>query len=1075
MKKSAFTKDLFMDIKKSKGRFFSILAIIALGVAFFSGIKSAPIAMKETADKYYDDYNFMDFTLYSTLGFNDEDIKEISNLNGVLEVYPTYSLDALIKVNSSEIVLKVMEMPINNDDFINEYRLIEGRFPSNEKECVIEAGKLNDLNISIGDTINLASGTNEGLEESLNNITYTVVGKVQTPNYLSYEKGTSEIGNGKVSSFIVIPEGNFKLEAYTEVYLTVFDSKELNTYSNKYEDLINTIKPNIEELGNKRSNIRFNEIIDKAKEEIEENRVKLEKEKQKGLLELKDANEKLANAENIIQNSEVELLNQENIFKETILQAENELSLNEEKIASGRIELHKAKKEFEDKKTLAYEKINKAKLAKDTLEDKVKEIDKDIISIEAILKDPNLETNEQETLNNQLNNLKSSKDDINLNIDNIRAEIISGENQIKDGQEILNSKEIFFNNSEDLINEKKKELILSKESAIKEFEDNKKKLENSKIELTKNREEYNNSKEKFNKEILDAENKITKAEEDLKNLPEGKWYVLDRDSHYSFVDYENNAESIDKLAKVFPIFFFLVAALVCLTTMTRMVDEQRINIGTLKALGYSKYKIISKYIIYAFLASFIGSIVGLAIGFTLFPIIIFNAYGIMYSLPKIELGFNLQIALIIIIIAVLVTTIASFSACYKELMETPSVLMRPRAPKIGKRILLERFTRFWNNLSFTGKVTTRNIFRYKKRFLMTVFGIAGCTALILTGFGVKDSIKTIVDRQFGYILKYNLSINLDKEISNIEKENTISDINNINEIKNTLMVLSNNIKIYTDKGEKDGYIIVPENTSNFDDFINLENRKSKEKISLTDEGIIISEKVAKQSNIDIGDFVNIGLDNSTYYLKVIGIAENYTFNYIYMNNEYYKKIFNKEPVYNTILANTEKIQNDKDFSKGLMEHESIKGVSFNTSIKENFDNTIKSLNSVVLIMIISAGALAFIVLYNLTNVNISERIREIATIKVLGFYDKEVSAYIYRENIILTILGIFFGGFIGAFLHRFIMITVEIDNMMFGRNIDYKSFIYSALLTIIFSVMVNIAMYYKLKKVQMVESLKSVD
>ena len=878
MKKSAFTKDLFMDIKKSKGRFFSILAIIALGVAFFSGIKSAPIAMKKTTDKYYDDYNFMDFTVYSTLGFNDEDIKEISNIDGISEVFPTHSLDALIKIDSSEVVLKVMEMPLDNDNFVNKYRLIEGRFPSNEKECVIEAGKINDLNISIGDTINLISGTKKSLDENLNNTSYTVVGKVQTPNYLSYEKGTSEIGTGKVSSFIVIPEGNFKLDTYTEVYLTVSNSKELDTYSDEYKDLINSIKPNIEELGNERASIRYNEIISNAKEEIEKNRAKLEEEKQKGLLNFRGTSA-----------------------------------------------------------------------------------------------------------------------------------------------------------------------------------------------------EYNNLKEKFDEEFLEAENKINKSEEDLKNIPEGKWFVLDRDSHYSFVDYKNNAESINKLAKVFPVFFFLVAALVCLTTMTRMVDEQRINIGTLKALGYSKYKIISKYIIYAFLASFIGSLIGLSIGSTVFPIVVFDAYGIMYSLPNVELGFNVQISLIIIVIAVLVTTIASFSACYKELMETPSVLMRPKAPKSGKRILLERFTPFWNKLSFTGKVTTRNIFRYKKRFLMTVFGIAGCTALILTGFGIKDSIKTIVDRQFGYILKYNMSINLDKNISSIEKENIISNINNIDEIENTLMILSSNIKIDTGKGEKDGYIIVPENTFNFSDFINLENRKSNEKLSLRNEGIIISEKVAKQSNIHVGDFVNIKLDNSTYSLEVIEITENYTFNYIYMNKDYYKKIFNKEPIYNTILANVKEIQNEDDFSKTLMQDEGIKGVSFNTSIKENFDNTIKSLNSVILIMIISAGALAFIVLYNLTNVNISERIREIATIKVLGFYDKEVSAYIYRENIILTILGICLGEFIGIFLHRFIMVTVEIDNMMFGRNIDYKSFVFSALLTIIFSIMVNIAMYYKLKKVQMVESLKSVD
>lgn len=509
--------------------------------------------------------------------------------------------------------------------------------------------------------------------------------------------------------------------------------------------------------------------------------------------------------------------------------------------------------------------------------------------------------------------------------------------------------------------------------------------------------------------------------------------------------------------------------------MTRMVDEQRINIGTLKALGYSKYKIVSKYLIYSFLASFLGSIVGLAIGLTIFPIVVFDAYGIMYTLPKVELEFNIPISISITIIAILVTTLSAFFACYKELIETPSALMRPKPPKDGKRILIERINFIWNKLSFIGKVTVRNIFRYKKRFFMTVFGIAGCTALIVTGFGIKDSIKTIVDKQFGEIFRYNLTISIDKDSSELEKQDIISDISVLSEVDKLLMIQSESAKIVTGDGDKDIYIIVPESLDKLDQFINLQNRSSKEKLKLNNDGVILSEKAATKANVKVGDDVKVKVNNKEISLKVSGIAENYTFNYLYMSSKYYKEKFDIDSNFNSILVNTSIIENEDQFSKSIMDKPIVKSVSFNTGIKDNFDNTIESLNYVVLVMIVSAGALAFVVLYNLTIVNISERIREIATIKVLGFYNNEVSAYIYRENIILTVFGIVFGEILGVFLHRFIMITVEMDNMMFGRSIDSLSFIISALLTIVFAVLVNIVMYYKLKKVKMIESLKSVD
>ncbi|MBE6053152.1 MAG: FtsX-like permease family protein [Clostridium sartagoforme] len=1073
--KSAFFKDVIRDIKRSKGRFFSIFAIIALGVAFFSGIKVAPIDMKGTADKYYDDNNLMDLTLYSTLGFTDEDIEEIKKVDGVQDVFPTYSLDTVTKVGSSEVVIKVMGIPLDNSNYVNKYTLVEGRYPEKPNECLLEAGKIDNLDLSIGSKIKLESGKSESLSDTIENTEFEIVGKVRTPYYLSYEKGTSNIGNGRVSSFVVVPLENFKIEAFTETYVTVSGAKELNSYSDKYFDFIDSPKIALEALGDERAGIRYEDILGEANKQLNESKSKLNEEKKNGEDKLKDAKLKLEESEEELINGEDELLKKETDYKLTIIQAENEISLGQYKIDSGKAQLELGKQTLKEEKANAENLIKTAKDTLNTLENNKKDLDKTIAEKESSLKNDNLSPDENNKIKNELTVLYKTRDELNSGIEYINKEIRSTEVKIQEAEEQILAKENELANGQALLNENKTKLETSKIEAENEFASAKLKLEDGKLALKNGEKEYEESKEKFDKEIADAEAKILKAENDIKAIEEPSWYVLDRNSHYSYVDYKNNSDSIDKLAKVFPVFFFLVAALVCLTTMTRMVDEQRVNIGTLKGLGYSKYKIASKYIVYSFTASFLGSIVGLAIGYTVFPIVIFDAYGIMYTLPKVQLEFNIPIALGITAVAVAVTTISSVLACYKELVETPSMLMRPKAPKEGKRILIERIDFIWNKLSFIGKVTIRNIFRYKKRFFMTVFGIAGCTALLVTGFGIKDSIKTIVGKQFGDIFKYNLTINIDQDISKLEKNEFMDELNNFNEIDKLLMISSENGKIKTEDTDKDIYIIVPEEVGKIDDFINFVNRTTKEKVKLNDSGIILTEKAAKQAKVKVGDEVKIKVNNKEYSLSVSGIVENYTFNYAYLSPKYYKEIFDKDASYNSIIAITEKFENQDEFSMNIMEKEIVKGVSFNDSIRENFDNMIVSLNYVMIVIIVSAGALAFIVLYNLTNVNISERIREIATIKVLGFYDKEVSAYIYRENIILTLFGTLFGLGLGILLHRFIMTTVEIDNMMFGRSINTISFIISAILTIVFAALVNIVMFYKLKNVKMVESLKSVD
>nr|WP_330362595.1 ABC transporter permease [[Clostridium] dakarense] len=557
-----------------------------------------------------------------------------------------------------------------------------------------------------------------------------------------------------------------------------------------------------------------------------------------------------------------------------------------------------------------------------------------------------------------------------------------------------------------------------------------------------------------------------------------QWYILDRNSHYSYAEYAGCANSIDALAKIFPVFFFSVAALVCLTTMTRMVDEQRINIGTLKGLGYTTGQIAKKYILYALIASLLGSILGLMIGYTVFPIIVFNSYGIMYTLPPVDLVFDVKLAVGVTLTAVLITTVAAYSACFKELRETPSVLMRPRAPKNGKRIMLEKIPFIWNKIGFIGKVTIRNIFRYKKRFLMTVLGISGCSALILTGLGIQDSIQMIVDGQYGSIFKYDMSVILDNNIKNSELTDIEKYIKEENAISDYQFVNNQNGKISLGKEEKSINIVIPKNTDEFKNFVGLKDRKSQKPIELDNKGIVLSEKVARDLNIKAGDSIKLlNSKDKKAEVKVSGITENYISHYAYMSKEYYKEVFKRDIDYNRVLGilNNKSKSVEDSISKRLIGEPGVNGVSFNTGLKENFEDTIKNLNYVVLIMTVSAGALAFVVLYNLTNVNISERIREIATIKVLGFYDNEVSAYIYRENIILTVIGTIVGLGIGKLLHQFIMVTVEIESMMFGRIIESSSYIIAGLLTIMLGLIVNLAMYYKLKNVEMVESLKSVD
>lgn len=1081
--KKALNKDILRDILKSKGRYFSIMLIVALGVAFFSGIKVSPKVMRNTVDNYYDDYNFMDVEVISTLGLTDDDVDAIKKLDTVEGVFPTYSMDVITNVKDQDRVLKVHALPTDdlsndNKDYINRVKLIKGRLPKNSGECVVLKPKYDHLNLKIGKTLNIKSGTEDKLSENLKKDNYKIVGLVETPYYLSYEFGNSSIGSGSVDGIMLVPQNDFKTEAYTEMYITAKGAKEQTSFYQDYKDTVKKTEDQIDKITDERIEHRYNEVVgeatdelNKAKKEYNDKKKETEDKINKAEKELKDGKQKIKDGKQELKTKKAET-------KKQIKDGFKKLDSAEAQLKSGRKQYEAAKKEFESQKQQANSQISSAESQLAPLKSSISSLKSNISGLESQLSNPSISEEEKATLTRTISAYREKLSALEGQYNTGYAKIQSIKNQIKSGErKLARTKSELDRNQRKIKNERSK-LYTMEEKAQKEFKKAEEELVKNEKKLVDSEKELEKAKNEAKDEFKKAEKDLKEAEDEIKKIEKPEWYVLNRDKQYSAAEYGGCADSIDALAGIFPVFFVLVAALVALTTMTRMVDEQRINIGTLKGLGYTPEMIAKKYIVYAMSASAIGSIIGLIVGYTVFPTIIYNAYAIMYTVPKVELRTDLFITVLSIATSIFVTTFAAFAACRRELIEAPAILMRPKAPKNGKRILLERIGFVWNRIGFIWKVTLRNIFRYKKRFLMTVLGISGCTALILTGFGVRDSIQMIVDVQFGELNKYSMTASYDSDEKTEDVEYLKSLISNEKGVKEIGMFHNQNAKVMINNKEKEVTVVIPENKNTFDDFIVLRDRQSHNPIKL-DKGIVISEKAARNLDAKVGDKVKILNENDVSAEAVIsGITENYVNHYIYMTNDYYKELFNRNADSNRIygvLDDSITIDQEDKMASKIIDSTCANGTVFTTGIKDGFSDTIKSLNYVVLLMIVSAGALAFVVLYNLSNVNISERIREIATIKVLGFYDKEVSAYIYRENVILTLIGAVVGLGLGVILHQFIMITVEVENMMFGRLINPLSYAAAFILTIVMGTIVNLVMNKKLKKVEMVESLKSVD
>lgn len=1132
MKRRALRKDFYMEIKKSMGRFLSIFFIVALGVAFFSGIRAAEPDMRLSADAYFDEHALMDLEIISTLGLTNEDLDAIRKVEGVQKAEGSYSTDVLCNQENSQQVLHVF----SGLSDMNQVQVDKGRLPEKSGECLMDISFLESSGFKIGDKIRLESGTDDAVTNTIKTDTYTIVGSGSSPAYISFGRGSSTIGTGDVSGFLLIPKSDFTLDVYTEIYLQAEGAKEKTAFTDGYEDVVKRLQKQVKAISDKRCELRKTQLVNDADEELKDAGQKLADGK-------KEAEDKLAEAEAAIADGETKLADGKaqvaagrqaiSDAKTTLDQKQKELNEGQKEYQSGKSQLDQGKQELEAKAAEfgqkeadvnsqfsdAEEQLstvrNQLDIGKQEYEINVAEqkkvADSLVLAQEQLkqlqeLPDEERDPQQEAVLQDTITRLTEVKAQMDAGLLEAKAKLEEGEAQYQVQKQALDTqKAAAFKGLEQgrtQLNEARKQLeeneaklqgaltamesgqaqiisaraeIKDKEAAINEAEQE---ITANEQTLTDGKNEFKENKQKAEEELKVNEDKLKDAEEQVAKIEKPKWYVETRSVLSEYDGYGENADRMRAIGQVFPVLFFLVAALISLTTMTRMVEEQRIHIGTLKALGYSKLAIAGKYLGYAFIATLGGSVLGVLVGEKILPYIIVTAYKIMYQhMPNVVVPYDITYASMATAAAVACTMIATILACYKELAAHPAVLMRPPAPKQGKRVLIEKVTFLWKHLSFTWKSTIRNLIRYKKRFLMTVFGIGGCMALMIVGFGLKDSIVEIGDLQYKELLSYQGSAYLKDGAAVEKKQEMCNGIEKDNNITDDILALTKKIEISVGKEKQDVYLMVPKDSIHMDKFIRFRSRVTKEAYSLADDGVILTEKMAKTLDVKKGDSITVKVRGTEKKIKIEAVTENYMGHYLYLSSDNYKQIYGSEADYNSILFKVKEGDSSilKTTGEKLLKYDAVQNVSYNDNMEDRVNDMLQSLNLVIVVLIMSAGMLAFVVLYNLNNININERKRELATIKVLGFYDMEVGEYVYRENILITIIGVLVGIVMGIILHRYIITTVEIENVMFGRNINLPSFIYSVLFTVGFSVFVNWMMYFKLKKIDMVESLKSVE
>ena len=1209
MKKNILRKDFIIEIKKTMGRFVSIFFIVALGVAFYSGIRASEPSMRITADQYFDDSELMDLKVMGTMGLTKADIKAIGKVSGIEAVEGGYSKDVLCPVGDNE---KVVHMLSKEKNF-NQVSVVEGRLPEKAGECLVDEDFLSYTDLKVGDTVTFHSGDGEALTDSLVTDTYKIVGIGNSPLYISFGRGSSTIGTGEISGFVVVDKSSFDMDVYTEAYVKVSDAEEKIAFTDEYNNLSDAAKEAVSAIEEERCAVRKQEIVDEAnekladsektvneksqeledaKKELESGKSKaaeeLEKAKQQltdGEAELADAKQQIADGETQLADAKAQLNDKQAQLssaeaeyesgKAQLDQKEQELAAAEQtylsnyakympfitagkaQIAAGRTQIADGKKQLDE----GLAPLKQLRDGLDGIEDGISQCDSGMAEVQKQLdgmdsdvyqeyvKIPEEDRNEEqqayvnkwENLNAQFAGIQAQKTqletaksgllaqagftteaDLDAQITSLtaqrdeldkkeaallgqeqtlaaqeeellsagrqitdgksqiaaaRSQLDSAKSQITDGKAQIQSAWALLNEKEGTLNASKAQLASGEQELADGWSEYEQAAKEAEKQITDGQAKITDGE----KQLTDAKQKIADAKAEIKKIENPKWYVQTReDALTEYQGYGDNADRMRSIGKVFPVLFFLVAALISLTTMTRMVEEQRVQIGTMKALGYGKAAIAGKYIGYALIATLGGSIFGVLIGEKILPFIIIYAYMILYKhLPAILVPYHMSYAFQASVIAVACTLIATIASCYKELAAEPAELMRPAAPKQGKRILLERIGIIWKHLNFTWKSTVRNLIRYKKRFFMTIFGIGGCMALMVVGFGLKDCIYEIVSLQYEKVQFYDAATYMSDDISEENRQQIQDYLDQNADVKETIEARMQKTDVKSASSKKTFYLMVPSDDEKIEDFLSFHSRTNKDEVySLKKDEVILTEKMASLLNVKVGDELTIeDEDRGDQTVTVGAICENYMSHYLYLSPEKYEELYGVPAEYNTIIYSAKDGKDDQIEKIGtkLLSMDGVLNVSYTSSIEGRLDDMLRSLNLVIVVLIVSAGMLAFVVLYNLNNINITERQRELATLKVLGFYDGEVASYVYRENILLTIIGSVVGMVLGNLLHRYIILTVEVEEAMFGRQIHWQSYLYSFLFTVAFSLFVNWVMFYKLKKIDMVESLKSVE
>ena len=1062
--KSAYLKDSKKMFKNNIGRFCSIVLIIMLGTSFFIGMNAISPEMKKTAEKYMKDKNIYDYAIESNLGYKKEDVKKFKDNKNIVKAQGVFSYDALASFEQKDIVVRVSSL--NPDVKINETYIEDGRKIKKENECYISTRLKQMYNYDIGDKIKVYRKDDDNINDVLKITEFEIVGIVKSPIYLSTFYGTTPLLTGELNSFLFVKEEAFKIEDYTTIYLKSNIDDNILKFSNKYKKENKKILKDIKKINEDITKAKFDKIV-------------------------KENSEKIAEAEKNIKGVEDSLKEKYSIIQNNQLQINKSITSISYYIAKyyESENIYNKYKEKEELLSNLYNNISNLNEEKLTLETKNEELQKQLNDLKSEINDIqngveknlyeiyNLEDESNKfvdlskknyELNNEYNQKNTKYQTLNegFEVNKQKLQEISKKLEEFEGQKNTTQNELYasFDSLEDLIDNIKDEKIKNQYNQIKQ----------GKEELIKIKNELNN--QNIEEKIKNAKKEIDDKKDEINSFK----YVTATTPLYESSGFKALKEDIAKMSlmgKIFPVVFFIVATLVTITTITRMIEEDRKNIGVFKALGYSKKIIIIRYLVYSLLAALIGTLLGTIVGSLVILDVLYVSYGDMYDLPELSNKFNMFYISISLLVSLLSTVFVTWIVTLKALKEKTADLLRPQIGTKGKVILLERFPFIWNRFSFLYKICFRNIFRYKKRLFMTLIGIAGCTALIYAGLGLQSAVTSIGNIQFSKVRPVSIEVYINGELEQKEVEELEKDIRLKPHIKETTPVRQQSITAKANNYSKDVFYIAV-SSKEIEKYMNLKNRKTQKTIKLDDEGVVLTEKLSVLLDVKVGDKITVKDGGIDATLKVTGITENYLYNYIFFTPNVYERIYGKKIKYNEVFVNTSEElseQEEIELSDKIKENDKIASMSFRDNLEKEFKTSLSSLMIIVILFIGCASLLSFTVLVNLNNINIEERKRELSTIKLLGFYEKELESYVFRENIILTILGSILGLLLGMGILGVIIQAAEVETIFLVKDINYINLAVSVLITVIFTLITNFAMRKKIKNIDMIDSLKSIE